>query len=346
MRDLGAMHFFEGSVEEGRTYFERAVALNSELALDRAYSVPAMEKLWADVKREGGAAAADKSPPKDESAPSASSTPAQHDAAGGQCTSPEDCPDGTCVSGQCQPGAPAKESAPPPARPPRFWIGAWGSFDVVIIPTANQACLQQASGAPFNTVGYFCTDANGNNFPSSSAQNATLNTNPQYGDAVNGGAVIGNIRLGLSFDYALGDNVLLGVRVGGVLRSYPGSAAQSNGNGFPAPIHLEARGTYVIGARALESSFAPFVFVNVGAGEFDAAIPTNVVLTSNGKPQSGMVDAWAVGGPAFAGLGGGLRVLLHPHVALTVAAKFEASFGAPTPPLPVFGPEVGVAYGF
>jgi len=153
--------------------------------------------------------------------------------------------------------------------------------------------------------------------------------------------------LGLSFDYALGDNILLGLRSGLVLRPYPGHAAQANGNGFPAPIHVEARATYLIGFEALRNQFAPLLFVDAGAGEYDAAIPVQVLLDkAGGVGQKVSVNAWAVGGAAFVGAGGGLRILLHPSIALVLAGKFAESFGAKTSPLPTLGPEASLAYGF
>jgi hypothetical protein len=319
LRDLGAMHFLEGSVEESLSYFDRALALSPDLSLDRSYSTAEMEKLWASSKK-GRTASAEESPRK---APAATATDT-HDTGEGQATE---------------------------ARAPRFWVGAWGSVDFAIVPTADQACLlQPTSLAPVNTVGYFCTDAQGNDFPSRSdggAQNATLSTDPKFGDSLNLGGAAGNVRLGLSFDLALGDNVLLGARAAGVLRTYPGQAAQSQGNGFSAPIHLEARVTYLIGAHALQSTLAPLLLANAGVSEYDASVPVRVWRNvAGGPPQSSDVNAWAVGGPAFAGVGGGVRVLFDPKVALTVAGKFEASFGAKTPALLSIAPEIGLAYGF
>jgi tetratricopeptide (TPR) repeat protein len=310
LRDLGAMHFLDGSLEEGKSYFDRALGLSPDLSLDRSYSTAEMEKLWAAAKKGRSA---------------------------------------TARGTDDEPVREGAEKAQAPPRVPRFWVGVWGSVDFAIVPTADQACLLQPSLAPVNTVGYFCTDSQGNDFPSRSdggAQNATLNTNPQYGDSLNLGSTVGDVRLGLSFDFALGDNVLLGARAAGVLRSYPGQAAQSNGNGFAAPIHLEARVTYVIGAQAT-TFFAPLVLANAGVGEYDAAAPVRVWRNvGTGPAESSYVNAWAVGGPVFAGAGAGFRVLFDPHVAGTVVGKFEASFGAKTPALLSIAPEIGLAYGF
>jgi len=322
LRDLGAMHFLDGSLEESQSYFDRALALSPDLSLDRSYSTAGMEKVWAASKKGRTASAEDA--PRPSSASSAAASTETHDTSEAQ----------------------AKD-----ARAPRFWVGVWGSVDFTFVPTADQACLlQPTSLAPVNTVGYFCTDAQGNDFPSRSdggAQNATLDTNPQFGDALNLGAAVGNVRLGGSFDLALGDNVLLGARAAAVLRTYPGQAAQSQGNGFSAPIHLEGRVTYLIGAHAMSSVLAPLLLANAGVGEYDAAAPVRVwSKVGSAPPQSSNVNAWAVGGPAFAGAGAGVRVLLDPKVALTVVGKFEASFGAKTPALLSIAPEIGVAYGF
>ncbi len=324
LRDLGAMRVLGGSTQEGRKDFERARALDAGLSLDPNNSTPAVEKVWSDVKGEN-AAATGSGPPVEAGPPVPANPPERAE------PQPEEPP----------------ATAPPRER--RFWVGVWGSLDFAIMPSADQACRLAPSAAPVNTVGYYCTDTRGNDFPARNdggAQNALIDPNPQNGDAVNGGAVVGDVRLGLSFDYALGENFLLGVRAGIVLRSYPGKVAPEYGNGVVVPIHVEARVTYLIGAQALHARLAPLVFLDGGVAETDGALPLQVLLDNNpnGAGQHVSANAWAVGGPAFAGAGVGLRALLNPRLALTVAGKFALTLGAPTPPLPTFGPELSLAY--
>jgi hypothetical protein len=351
LRDLGAMHVLAGSGEEGKRYFAQALALDGTLTLDSEYSTPAVEKVWASVRRDAATLGEPSASAQGAGSP-APSSPAQRVSNAGQCSTNDDCPSGVCSNGTCRLEAPPEPEAPEAPRERRFWIGIWGSLDFAIMPSADQACLlNQSTAAPVNTVGYYCTDSQGNDFPLRNdlgAQNKLVNTNPQYGDSVDRGAVVGDVRLGLSFDYALGENFLLGARAGYVLRTYPGQVAQQYGNGFAAPLHFEARVAYLIGANALHSRFAPLVFVNGGVAESDGALPVQVLLNNpgGGTGQDVPVKAWAVGGPAFAGGGVGLRALLDPRFALTVAGKFAMTFGASTPPLPLISPEVSAAIGF
>jgi hypothetical protein len=200
-----------------------------------------------------------------------------------------------------------------------------------------------------NTVGYYCVTPDGADFPlrgDGGAQNASLDTNPKNGDAVNSGVSLGNTRAGVSFDYAATDNILVGARVGYVLMTYPGQAAHVEGHGFPAPVHLEARGTYLTGDRAVSRTLAGMGFVDAGAGEYDASVAGTVLLHGNGgATTSKPVRAWAVGGPVFAGVGLGIRALFASEIALTVAVKFTVAFNEQAL-LPSLGPEIGLQYGF
>src|SRR5581483_10997542 len=118
----------------------------------------------------------------------------------------------------------------------------------------------------------YCTivgnDGTTRDFPSRSDR--TENTSVQLGksDQVKGGFALGNVRAALSFDYAVTSNFLLGARAGFVfLGTYPGQAAGNEGKGFGVPIHLEARGTLLIGNDALNKGVAPMVFLGAGIGE-------------------------------------------------------------------------------
>ena len=150
-----------------------------------------------------------------------------------------------------------------------------------------------------------------------------------------------NIRLFLSVDYALGKNVLVGLRAGYVLSTAP------TGSAF-APLHLEARLTYLFGKDAVsKKGVSPLVFAGVGAGEFDAFVPVTVVITNAAnKVLSGTENAWLTAGPAFFSVGGGFRALFSPKVAMTAALKFEGAFGGTAGFLPGIAPELGLQYGF
>jgi hypothetical protein len=422
LRDLGAMEVLDGSADDGRSCFEKALAIDPTLSLNQDYSNPQLQRVWAEVQHKVGDAAKDgtggmaagasvrplQPAPDDEAsaapAPVADAkkctpgSPGCKDPAPADdkmCHANDDCPSGACVDGQCRAQASAgatcssdadctgrsceagqcvdraggkgeacetDEQCPggscvqgsctaAPVRIRRVWVGVWGSLDLAVVPAADQACLLKSTGAlsPANTVGYYCVTASGADFPLRSdggAQNASLDTNPKNGDAVNSGVSLGNTRVGASLDWAATDNLLVGVRVGYVLMTYPGQAAHIEGRGFPVPVHVEARGTYLTGDKAVANSLAGMGFVDAGVGEYDASVGGTVLLHgSGGATTSKPVRAWAVAGPVFAGVGLGVRALFASEIALSVALKFTVAFNDKSL-LPVLGPEMGLQYGF
>jgi hypothetical protein len=158
-----------------------------------------------------------------------------------------------------------------------------------------------------------------------------------FGDAVNGGAAVGNLRLLVSFDYALNMNVLVGARAGYVFSTDPASAP---GPAF-APIHLEARATFLLGKDALANVVAPMVLVAAGAGEFDASIGLGVQMKSGPSRRE---TAWLTAGPLFGAAGAGARFLWR-RVAATVAVKGEGAFGGGAGFLLGVAPEFGIQVG-
>ena len=112
-----------------------------------------------------------------------------------------------------------------------------------------------------------------------------------------------------------------------------------------APLHLEARFTYLIGHNALtKKGIVPMIFLGAGAGEFDAFVPVTVLSTS--KPPAALPEnAWLTSGPIFISAGGGARFNLSPKVAATAALKFEAGLGGAVGFLPGFAPELGIQFG-
>jgi hypothetical protein len=227
----------------------------------------------------------------------------------------------------------------------RIWIGVAGSLDLSLLPAADNVCVLKMGGkSPLNSAGYQCVDPSTNaNFPGT---NGTLNSSiaqgsgSSVGDQVAGGFTTGNLRLLVSFDYALNMNVLVGARLGYVLFTNPANAP---GVAF-APVHLEARGTFLIGRDALTSGVAPLLLLAAGAGEFDASIGVSVQLTTGGPPKS--EDAWVTAGPLFLAAGGGLRFLMGPAVAATAVVKAETAFGGSAGTFFAFAPEIGFQVGF
>jgi hypothetical protein len=259
---------------------------------------------------------------------------------GAECEDDGECQSGSCKDKVCTAGEGKKSSS----KRAKFWIGASFQMDFVLLPSANQVCLLNAAALPVNTSGYYCTDSSGNDFPSRT--NPAQNNSIQNGsDQVQGGFAPGDIRLMLTFDYAATENLLVGARLGYVLNSYNGSAAKNEGKAF-APIHAEARGTWVFGRDPLSNAgLAPYAMVAAGISEWDAQVAVNVAEKgANNQVSTQSYKAWVVSGPAFFSLGGGLRYAFTPHFAAMVGPRFNVAFGNAS--LISLSPELGVQYGF
>jgi hypothetical protein len=253
---------------------------------------------------------------------------------------------------QAQPRAPEPPVAERAFR--RIWLGGAASLDFVAMPAATDVCARNTAGtAPAGTAPltpgnpYACVAPSSNApFPGSDAiTNSQIATN---GDLVQSGLGVGNVRLLVAVDYALTPNVLLGARIGYVLRTVPNAAVSAP---FP-PFHAEARATYLFGDGAILQTFAPMALVAVGLGEFDAYVSVPVFLNAYNmgammRPAQALTEnAWLTAGPAFIAAGGGVRVLLSDHVAGTAALKLEAAFGGSANTLVGAAPELAVQVGF
>jgi hypothetical protein len=218
----------------------------------------------------------------------------------------------------------------------RLWVGASVDFDFLSMNSETNVCKRNTmSGNPVNASGYYCYDSvAGGDFPAGVDANNTLNK----AGTTSGGFQLGNVRVLLAFDYAWKPNVLIGGRLGYVFNAYPGTAA----NHF-LPIHIEARGTYLLGRAPLVHGFAPLGFVALSVSEFDAHQATQVTF-NNGMPIK-TVDVWSTDAPVFVALGVGARYQFSPRVALTAALRLNVVIGG-NGVMPTVGPEIGAQYGF
>jgi hypothetical protein len=264
-------------------------------------------------------------------------------AEGEDCEADEDCDSGRCKEEKCAAGSGKGRKGP------KLWIGVSVSLDATIVPGANDVCSRTTGH--INSAGYSCADPGSSTlFPDANAdptnyQNLVLGE----GDQVVGGFRLANIRLLATLDYAVGKNSLLGFRAGYVLRTDPAKSAF-------APLHLEARFTYLFGKDAVNKvGIAPLMLVGVGAGEFDAFVPVTANLQCVtgctkadpvGAKESGPVNAWLTAGPIFVTAGVGARYLATSRLAILAALKFQAAFGGSAGFLPGFAPELGFQYGF
>ncbi|HEY3822425.1 MAG TPA: hypothetical protein VGL81_34905 [Polyangiaceae bacterium] len=259
-------------------------------------------------------------------------------AEGDDCESSDECDSGSCKEGKCSGGGGG-------GKFPRVWVGLALSLDLYVMPGAQNVCSKTTGS--INTAGYSCLDpSTGQSFPQNGTINGAIVQNRS--DQVEGGFVHGPFTIMGSFDYALSQNMLLGVRAGYEALTIP------TGSAF-APVHLEARFTYLFGKDALTAKLAPMAFIGVGAGEFDAVVPVNVFLNNAtgslqpGGPSvlgPGKENAWLTAGPIFVAGGGGVRMALTKRLAATGAIKLQGAFGGSASFLFGFVPELGMQYGF
>lgn len=270
------------------------------------------------------------------------------------CEEDSDCKSKECKNSKCT----DFEGGDKKAR--KLWVGVSVGFDYTLVPSADDVCKlnppsdPSAPLQPINSSNYYCTTGTGDDYPYRPLDAADANNNPRgrendrlvvgTSDKVSGGGAFGNVRIMASLDYALNLNMLIGARIGFVLNTYPGQAAKDDGKAFP-PLHLELRGTYLIGKDALLKKLAPFVMAGAGISTFESAVKVSVVETTTTNTKIAKdVDAWQLAGPAFITFGGGARILVHERAAFMLGARVNLAFGNAF--APSFGPDVGFAFGF
>jgi hypothetical protein len=227
----------------------------------------------------------------------------------------------------------------------RWWVGFSGSVDLVSLPSGNDVCKLNASAAPANAQGYYCTVPDGVDFPSRASTSENDSLAPGGGGTAAGGITGRDVRLMATLDYATSASFLLGVRVGYVLNGYQGQAAIKDGHAFSLPLHLELRATYLFGDEPLaHSGLAPYAFASGGAAEFDAQ--TRVMVTQSGIAGQRPVQAWRTAGPLFFALGGGARYAFSARAGFLAGIRATAALGGAGGLMPTFAPELAFQYGF
>jgi hypothetical protein len=216
----------------------------------------------------------------------------------------------------------------------RIWIGVSAAEDFTVLPAGNDVCSRTATGqnagAP-SDPNWACTGdtPEGVDFPTQ-IENPTLV--PGKAGNVTSGLQPANVRVKVSIDYAVTQNLLVGAAVGYVAGAYQGNVQVH----FP-PVHLEVRGTWVFGAEPLShAGFAPFLLVAGGLAEYDANL--TILVSQSTFVGQRPVDAWHVGGPGFIAVGGGARYAFSPRAAFCLGARATIGFGTST--FPAFGPEL------
>jgi hypothetical protein len=232
----------------------------------------------------------------------------------------------------------------------RLWVGIAGAVDFLSMPSVGNVCTLTNSGEPQNSSNLYCTNPDGSDFPSRNANGggATQNVgllppNGQPGQ-IGGGLVAGDLRIMLSVDYALLEQLLVGGRIGYVANAYTGQQAGNDGRAAGFRVHLEGRATYLFGKAPLRSAgFVPMAFAGLGFAEFDGHSTT--VVKESYIPGQQPVNVWLTDGPVFLVVGGGVRYQFSPRAAFTGAIRLNMAFPG-NGVLFTYGPEIGFAYGF
>ncbi len=82
---------------------------------------------------------------------------------------------------------------------------------------------------------------------------------------------LGNIRVALTFDYAVTPNILIGARVGVALLHSP-SDQGFNVFGSGAPLTLLAEGRFTYLFSGVTAPLSPYIQLAVGVSQYDAAV--------------------------------------------------------------------------
>ncbi len=220
----------------------------------------------------------------------------------------------------------------------RIWIGIAGAVDFTVLPAGTSVCSRNTSDGTQSDPNWSCTSdtPEGIDFPKTASENLSL-ASGKAGN-VTSGLQPANVRIKLTFDYAITQNLLIGAAFGYVAGAYQGGISPHF-----APIHLEVRATWVFGSEALSHvGFAPFATLAAGLGEYDANL--TILVSQTGVSGQRPVQAWHVGGPGFAALAGGARFAFSQRAALLIGARATIGFGVGT--FPAFGPEIGLQAGF
>lgn len=268
------------------------------------------------------------------------------------CEEASECKSNKCEAGKCT----ASETKP---KYRKIWIGGGLAADFVFLPSADNVCSLQTEGAdrdlPVNDKGYYCTDSNGTDFPARRSEAdpdglENLSIREGAANSVSGGGAFSKIRILASFDYAPVESFMIGARIGVALpMGYPGAEAGRDAVAAAAPwLHLEARGTYIIGKDGL-GAIGPrgYVYGAFGLASYEANVGVKVRLNQpDGSVEDRDLRAYKLQGqaPLFVGVGGGVRWAFTDRAAFLGGLRGTLGFGKGV--LPAVAPELALQYGF
>ncbi len=200
-----------------------------------------------------------------------------------------------------------------PAKPHklhRLWAGLSFGLTTVFHPSSgNDVC---------NEPEWTCAQSDGPVYPNG----GTLTSAPP----AHVGAGFGGLATEQStatFDFAITDGFLLGVRYG--FYFHPSNVNVVDfGTYFSI---LEARATWVLGSHPLTlPGVRPYVLLGLGYADFSAPVETSAKTTDANGTQS--ISAWKIAGPGFVTTGIGLRIGNDRMAIMIAPLKIAAAFGS------------------
>ncbi len=197
-----------------------------------------------------------------------------------------------------------------PRKLHRLWAGLSFGLTTVQHPSSgSDVCAESA---------WVCAQSDGPLYPNGGT--SSLAPPARVGGGF--GGLAGSVAVG-TFDFALSDGFLLGVRYG-----YYFHPANVNVVDFGTYFSIfEARATWVLGSHPLTvPGIRPYALLGLGYADFSAPVDTGV--TTKDVVGTHTISAWKIAGPGFVTTGIGVRIG-NERVAIMIApVKIAAAFGS------------------
>jgi len=233
------------------------------------------------------------------------------------CETQSDCPAGaTCKNGQCDIAEEAGEGPSGPYK--KNLVGLHYGLDFGFL-SGTDVC---APGSKFN-----CFFGNGAPYTGTPAKGA--------GGNLNGGAALGTMRILLSYERLLSQNIGLEGRLGFAFNGGPKAA---NGTAF-LPLHVEVKGKYWFMKNGFtKRGLRPYVGLGGGIAQVDTKLTVRVLDTSVQPPKARELDAYRKLGQAFIDASGGVMYAFSVKHGFVLNLNFMYMLGSSGP---VIEPSLG-----
>jgi tetratricopeptide (TPR) repeat protein len=217
------------------------------------------------------------------------------------CAADADCAEGqACLDGACE--ATSDESTREAFK--KNWLTLGFQGEVLAMPSAVDAC---AGG-----TGYTCFDSHGSYYGGVPLKGAD--------DAVSGGPAIATMRILLGYDRVIGQQLMVGGRLGYAFNGGP----QRPGAASFLPVHAEGRVSFWFGHSPLSRAGVRFfALVAGGVAEVDAGVQVDVYASTQAYAtgQSQNYVAWKKTGLGFAAEGLGAMYAITPSSGIVLEMK-------------------------